>query len=434
MAEGSLIWVAADDGEAYTAATLLDEGQETCVVHFDEDDDVVHVPTSTVHPRNDSACAEADDLAELAHLDEPNILFALGLRHERDQIYTSVGSILVAVNPWKRLPHLTGPEVLHKYMGADAPPTPHPYGIARAAYAGVMQGECQSILVSGESGAGKTETTKILLQYLAASAAEGHGSSSTAAGARGVQAVMLDANPILEAFGNAKTLRNHNSSRFGKWVELRFDAAGAICGCAVRTYLLEKSRAVAVPPQERSFHVFYQLLARDTCMLRAAADLPRLPPPEACGYLNGAAAASVSDATRDCSAPCSAAGGAADAPCLVAPGVDDAASGEALEAALASIGLATPRDLRPIARVLAAILHLGNVLFDANDSDGAPVATVALRTRDTLEVAARALSVTPEAMSSALVSKRLEMRGEGLTLSWTRKANSTITVMHAESL
>ena len=389
-----LCWVEThrDGTDSYAAGTLLDgDGSSESVVHLEISDEVVHVPSSLLHPHNGDK-AEANDLAELNHLNEPCILHALRLRHAHDSIYTNVGSILVAVNPWKRLPQLTSSEALQAYVAADGPSStdssPHPYAIARAAYRGVLNGERQSILVSGESGAGKTETTKILLQYLAASATGGG-----AAAARGVQQVMLDANPILEAFGNAKTLRNNNSSRFGKWVDVRFDGAGRICGGAVRTYLLEKSRAVAVPPNERSFHIFYQLLARETSALRTAAALPHLPSPEACAYLAGAPEAAA----------------AGEAPCMVAPGVDDSANGAELEEALAAIGLEAPSDLQPIGRALAAVVLLGNVRFDALDDAGSAVSS---DTRDALEVAAEALSLEADALARGMTERRSTIRGE----------------------
>lgn len=129
-----------------------------------------------------------------------------------------------------------------------------------------------------QSGAGKTETTKVLLQFLAARSGDATGDS--------VQRALLECNPVLEAFGNAKTGRNDNSSRFGKWVEVRFDAGGAIIGGAVSTYLLEKSRVSAVPQGERNFHVFYQLLAAPNGELARAASLP-LPKVGEANFLRG---------------------------------------------------------------------------------------------------------------------------------------------------
>lgn len=143
-----------------------------------------------------------------------------------------------------------------------------------------------------QSGAGKTETTKVLLQFLAARSGDGAGDS--------VQRALLECNPVLEAFGNARTLRNDNSSRFGKWVEVRFDDNGTIVGGEVRTYLLEKSRVATVPLGERNFHVFYQLLSAPDGALSRAASMP-LPKVGEAEYLRGSGCleiAGVNDAER----------------------------------------------------------------------------------------------------------------------------------------
>ena len=387
------VWVENEEG-VWAAGSVLDTGDDassTVVVHLDDDASVVHVPPTKLQPRNADGASTAPNLSTLAHLNEPCILKALALRHAHDDIYTNCGNILIAVNPWRRLPSLTAEPTLRSYLaavdGENALP-PHPFVVARAAYSGVLRGERQSVLVSGESGAGKTETTKILLQYLAASAGAG-------AGTGGVQAVLLEANPILESFGNAKTSRNHNSSRFGKWVDIRFDASGAICGGAVRTYLLEKSRAVAVPAGERSFHVYYQLLARtDGALHRAVGE--QLPTIDGCHYLSGGLA------PKDTLAPC-----------VVAPGIDDAAHGKALEAALAAVGLSSADDLACIAKALAASLLLGNVAFTA--AEGSPndaASCVTASTQAALDTVARALSVSAEALGSALTERMMTLRGE----------------------
>jgi myosin-5 len=156
--------------------------------------------------------------------------------------------------------------------------SPHCYAVAEAAYAAMMIDDApQAVLISGESGAGKTETAKLVMQYLAARAGggggEGGGRSREAAvapslppdaGSAPIEEQVLESNPLLEAFGNAKTVRNDNSSRFGKFVDIQFDVAGRVSGASVSTYLLERSRVVSVAPGERSYHVFYQLLAGAT--------------------------------------------------------------------------------------------------------------------------------------------------------------------------
>ena len=163
------VWLEHQSG-LFAAGSLLDAGDSESSAVVEVDGAVAHAPTARVLPRNAEDASEADDIATLVHLNEPCIVHALALRHKRDAIYTSCGSIVVAVNPWRRLPDLTSPETLQRYLAAEKGLAPHPFAVACDAYGGVLRGERQSILVSGESGAGKTETTKILLQCLAASA------------------------------------------------------------------------------------------------------------------------------------------------------------------------------------------------------------------------------------------------------------------------
>ncbi|KAK8496327.1 hypothetical protein V6N12_019886 [Hibiscus sabdariffa] len=148
--------------------------------------------------------------------------------------------------------------MMEKYKGAAfGELSPHPFAIADAAYRQMIKEQIsQAILVSGESGAGKTESTKMLMQYLAFMGGQEKNSEK-----RSVEQKVLESNPVLEAFGNAKTVRNNNSSRFGKFVEIQFNEKGRISGAAIRTYLLERSRVCQVSDPERNYHCFYMLCA-----------------------------------------------------------------------------------------------------------------------------------------------------------------------------
>ncbi|KAL0376866.1 UNVERIFIED_CONTAM: Myosin-7 [Sesamum calycinum] len=202
------------------------------------------------------ACG-VDDMTKLAYLHEPGVLQNLKSRYDVNEIYTYTGNILIAVNPFQRLPHLYNDDVMEKYKGMGLGElSPHPFAIADAAYRQMIkEGISQSILVSGESGAGKTESTKMLMCYLA------HMGGSSKSEGRSVEQQVLESSPVLEAFGNAKTVRNNNSSRFGKFVELQFNSRGRISGAAIRTYLLERSRVCQVSDPERNYHCFYLLCA-----------------------------------------------------------------------------------------------------------------------------------------------------------------------------
>ncbi|CAM9626880.1 unnamed protein product, partial [Discosporangium mesarthrocarpum] len=216
------------------------------------------------------------DLIVLTHLHEPAILHTLKERYREDTIYTYTGPILLAINPFWRVPLYTN-DILEAYrkdgqvklVDPDylSPLPPHVYAVADNAYrlmsnpTSETQKRNQSILVSGESGAGKTETTKIIMKYLAILG--GHDSEALLAGDDSVISIeqqVLQSNPILEAFGNARTVRNDNSSRFGKFIEIDFDKDGFLIGAVIRTFLLEKIRLVHTSGGERNFHVFYLLM------------------------------------------------------------------------------------------------------------------------------------------------------------------------------
>jgi myosin protein heavy chain len=199
-------------------------------------------------------------MAELTHLNEASVVHNLHMRYQADLIYTYSGLFLVTVNPYCPLPIYTN-EYINMYKGRSREDTkPHIYAVADEAFRNLVdEGENQSILVTGESGAGKTENTKKVIQYLAAvahseSPVKNRGQHSN------LSAQILRANPILEAFGNAQTVRNNNSSRFGKFIRIEFNKNGSIAGAFIDWYLLEKSRVVKISAQERNYHVFYQLL------------------------------------------------------------------------------------------------------------------------------------------------------------------------------
>ncbi|XP_048621165.1 myosin-10-like [Brassica napus] len=252
---GSLVWVE-DTDDAWI------DGE---VVEANDDDVKVNCQTKTVVAKANAVYPKdpefpelgVDDMTKLAYLHEPGVLLNLKARYNANEIYTYTGNILIAVNPFKRLPHLYGNDIMEQYKGSDfGDLSPHPFAVADSAYRKMInEGVSQAILVSGESGAGKTESTKMLMQYLAFM-----GGKAQTEG-RSVEQQVLESNPVLEAFGNAKTVKNNNSSRFGKFVEIQFNHMGRISGAAIRTYLLERSRVCQVSDPERNYHCFYMLCA-----------------------------------------------------------------------------------------------------------------------------------------------------------------------------
>jgi myosin heavy chain 9/10/11/14 len=219
------------------------------------------VNADSVDKVNPAKFDKADDMAELTHLNEASVVHNLHMRYQADLIYTYSGLFLVTINPYCPLPIYTN-EYINMYKGQSREETkPHIYAMADEAFRNLVdEGENQSILVTGESGAGKTENTKKVIQYLAAVAHSESPVKNKSQQHSNLSQQILRANPILEAFGNAQTVRNNNSSRFGKFIRIEFTRTGSIAGAFIDWYLLEKSRVVRLNAHERNYHIFYQLL------------------------------------------------------------------------------------------------------------------------------------------------------------------------------
>lgn len=274
-----LVWIPhAEHG--FVAAGIKGEVGDEVEVEIADTGKRVRVAKDDIQKMNPPKFNKVEDMAELTCLNEASVLHNLKERYYSGLIYTYSGLFCVVVNPYRRLPIYTE-KVIDMYKGKkrhEMPP--HVFAITDCAYRSMLQDrEDQSILCTGESGAGKTENTKKVIQYLAYVAA-----SKSKGGASGedplqqqpqqqqqhignvfksgeLEAQLLQANPILEAFGNAKTVKNDNSSRFGKFIRINFDNSGYIAGANIETYLLEKSRTIRQTRDERTFHIFYQLLA-----------------------------------------------------------------------------------------------------------------------------------------------------------------------------
>merc|ERR1712214_122452 len=201
---------------------------------------------------------KCEDMANLTFLNDASVFWNLKVRFTAKLIYTYSGLFCIVVNPYKRYPIYTG-TVVKMYLGKrrnEVPP--HLWAITETAYRNMLQnGKNQSMLITGESGAGKTENTKKVISYLAMVATSGKKSSTKKVS---LEDQIVATNPILESYGNAKTSRNDNSSRFGKFIRIHFNGAGKLAGCDIESYLLEKSRITQQQEVERSYHIFYQLL------------------------------------------------------------------------------------------------------------------------------------------------------------------------------
>ncbi|XP_013864338.1 myosin-9 isoform X2 [Austrofundulus limnaeus] len=251
-----LIWVPSERF-GFEAGSLKEEHGDECVVELIDSGKKVKVNKDDIQKMNPPKFSKVEDMAELTCLNEASVLHNLKERYYSGLIYTYSGLFCVVINPYKNLP-IYSEEIVEMYKGKkrhEMPP--HIYAITDTSYRSMMQDrEDQSILCTGESGAGKTENTKKVIQYLAHVAS----SHKTKKDQGELEKQLLQANPILEAFGNAKTVKNDNSSRFGKFIRINFDVNGYIVGANIETYLLEKSRAIRQAKEERTFHIFYYLL------------------------------------------------------------------------------------------------------------------------------------------------------------------------------
>uniref|UniRef100_A0A8C6UQP9 Myosin, heavy chain 6, cardiac muscle, alpha n=1 Tax=Neogobius melanostomus TaxID=47308 RepID=A0A8C6UQP9_9GOBI len=249
-----------DDKVEYIKATIQSRANGQVTVKT-ESGDVRTVKDSQVHPQNPPKFDKIEDMAMFTFLHEPAVLFNLKERYAAWMIYTYSGLFCVTVNPYKWLP-VYDSEVVSAYRGkkrTEAPP--HIFSISDNAYQYMLTDrENQSVLITGESGAGKTVNTKRVIQYFASIAAVG-GALKKEQNKGTLEDQIIQANPALEAFGNAKTARNDNSSRFGKFIRIHFGTSGKLASADIETYLLEKSRVTFQLKAERNYHIFYQILS-----------------------------------------------------------------------------------------------------------------------------------------------------------------------------
>lgn len=286
------------------------------------------LPVRNILPANPDILEKANDLIQLSYLNEPSILYNLQQRYAQDMIYTKAGPVLVAVNPFKDV-GIFGHEFIKAYK-SKVRYDPHVYLMADTAFDAMMRdGISQSIIVSGESGAGKTETAKRAMLYLA-----------SIGGCSRKENTLLKTSHILESFGNARTLKNDNSSRFGKLISVHFNSSGKISGANIQAYMLEKSRIVQQAQGERSYHIFYQLCAGASHALREKLNLK---PASEYNYLN-------------------------KSNCLTIDEVDDAERFQLVLEALNVLEI-SPDDQENIFRILSAVLWLGNIKFSIVDGE-----------------------------------------------------------------
>lgn len=319
-----------------------------------------------------------EDMASLGDLHEGAIMYNIKQRYSKDLIYTYIGSIVAALNPYKTIPGIYDDEVILRYKGVpigELPP--HVFALANEAYESLWKKDRNQVcLISGESGAGKTESTKHILKFLSylsnevASKIGGENSSN-------FEVMIAESSPILEAFGNAKTVYNNNSSRFGKFISVQFNTSGVIEGGKTLDYLLEKNRVVRVNAQERSFHIFYNIVSGEMdpkyCLT---------PNPDAYHYLRMSGVSKVDT-------------------------IDDAKDWEDIRRAFGIMSFSDEQqDI--IIRILSAILNLGNLEFIT--AGGAQVGN-----SDVLKTVAGLLEIDAEPLGDVLTQQTRTLRGEVIT-------------------
>ncbi|KAG2548274.1 hypothetical protein PVAP13_9KG157500 [Panicum virgatum] len=357
---------------------------------------VLRLKTESLQPANPEILDGVDDLMQLSYLSEPSVLYNLQYRYSQDMIYTKAGPVLVAVNPFKKV-SLYGTEYIDAYRNKTMD-SPHVYAIADAALREMKRGQStnfdtsnlvststlcltkcsihfsdevnQSIIISGESGAGKTETAKIAMQYLA-----------SLGGGSGIEYEILQTNPILEAFGNAKTLRNDNSSRFGKLIEIHFSTTGRICGAMIQTFLLEKSRVVQSAVGERSYHIFYQLCAGAPASLREKLNLKKV---DEFKYLK-----------QSC--------------CYSIAGVDDSQMFRTVTEAMNIVHI-SKEDQENVLAMVSAVLWLGDVSFTVIDNEN----HVEIIVDEASKTVAELLGCSIEDLNLALSKRHMKVNNENI--------------------
>ena len=363
----------ADSAGEWLQYTFVGKSESGCRLRDSDTKQEIVVPRCTVHACNPGWLEGTANLTNLTYLNEPSVLHNIRLRYERDEIYTRAGNVLIAVNPFKQLP-IYSEEAARQYDGSGVvDQAPHIFEVASIAERAVFEtSESQSVVISGESGSGKTENTKFVLRQLTQKSAE-----------KGVDKAILQTNPILEAFGNAKTLRNNNSSRFGKLINIYFSSSTQICGANIYTYLLEKSRVVNVQDEERSYHIFYQLCKGCTEEERQKYRIGEV---EDYQYLN-------------------------QSQCFEIAGANDARDFADVREAFDTFGFEKATQQK-VFSLLSGILHLGNLQFSEEDTEGGLQARV--DDRETLSTVARLLDIDEAFLERVLTSRVIRARNEQL--------------------
>lgn len=393
MDDGKPVW-APHPADGFQLGRIIDISADSLTIEpLNQKGKNFQAPVNQVFPAEDDVNKHVEDNCSLMYLNEATLLNNVRVRYSKDKIYTFVANILIAVNPYFEIPKLYSPETIKQYQGRSLGTLPpHVYAIADKTYRDMkVLKMSQSIIVSGESGAGKTENTKFVLRYLTTSYGTG----------QDIDERIVEANPLLEAFGNAKTVRNNNSSRFGKFVEIHFNEKNAVVGGFVSHYLLEKSRICTQGQEERNYHIFYRLCAG------APEDIKEkfhLSSPDCFKYLSRGCTRYFSTKDSDKLIPQNRRSPEhLKAGPLKDPLLDDHADFNRMCVAMKKIGLDDKEKLNMF-RVVAGVLHLGNIDFEeAGSTSGGCV--LKKTCGQSLEFCAELLGLDEEDLRVSLTSR-----------------------------
>ncbi|XP_035529572.1 unconventional myosin-X [Morone saxatilis] len=377
---GARVWV--KEKEQLVPGTVNSCGDGTLIITTDYGEVLylqqAEVTRERVYAMHQSSIDGVEDMSALAELHEAAIMHNLYQRYQKDNIYTNIGSILAAVNPYKQIPGLYDTErvdLYSKHHLGELPP--HIFAVANECYRCIWKRhDSQCVLISGESGAGKTESTKLLLQFLSMMSQKSAGTPPSEKSTRVEQAI-VQSSPIMEAFGNAKTVYNNNSSRFGKFIQLHFSEGGNIQGGCVFDYLLEKNRVVRQNPGERNYHIFYALLAGTNKENKSLYFLEESP--EAFHYLSQSG-------------------------CLKDKSLNDKELFNSVMEALKVLEF-TEEEIRDMFKLLSGVLQLGNIEFMT--AGGAQITTKQVVTN-----ASELLGLDAFQLSEVLTQRSIILRGE----------------------
>lgn len=377
VTKGDHIWLEQDSNRQFDVAigaqVIASDGRQITVL-TDDGKQLNLSPGRRIRSMHPSSVVGVEDMISLGDLHEAGILRNLLIRYQDNLIYTYTGSILVAVNPYQILPIYAAEQIkMYKDRKIGELP-PHIFAIGDNAYTNMLRyGQNQCVVISGWSGSGKTESTKLILQYLAAIS----GQHSW------IEQQILEANPILEAFGNAKTVRNDNSSRFGKYIDIHFNRNGVIEGAKIDQYLLEKSRIVCQAPDERNYHIFYCMLAGLDAEEKVKLELND---PSSYFYLM-------------------------QGDCIECDGRDDKVEFGEIKAAMKVLMFSEP-EVWDLMKILASLLHIGNIRYKATIVNNLDVTELTKSSDYSASVAAKFLQVDKQHLIDALTTRTIFAHGD----------------------